>query len=93
MEYVGCKKCWWLTCLRCQEGFDLGEDPEDESEDGDVELAHVCPEAGKETDPYKGLKCGRDYKLCPSEGCQRPAELAAGCESYLLVEDGYELTS
>lgn len=82
MEYVGCRGCWWFTCLKCAECFDLGEDPNEEAEEGPVEIPHVCStkRVKEKVDAFKGLKRGRDYQICPDGGCRRPAELAAGCK-------------
>lgn len=81
MEYVGCRRCWWFTCLKCLECFDLGEDLGDEGHDGPVGIEHACSEERRGVEnAFEGLKRGRDYQICPNEGCRRPAELAAGCK-------------
>lgn len=85
MDCVCCRKCWWLTCLKCLENFDLGEDAEGETEDGPLEVEHVCSKEQKRLDPLEGLKRGQDYQVCPNEGCRRGAELAAGCKSPLPI--------
>ncbi|KAF2163495.1 hypothetical protein M409DRAFT_26106 [Zasmidium cellare ATCC 36951] len=63
----------------CLENFDLGEDTEGETEGGPLEIDHVCSKEQGKLDPFEGLRSGKDYQICPNEGCRRPAELAAGC--------------
>lgn len=82
---MGCRGCWWVTCLGCGECFDFDFDDGEVGEEA-VGIEHVCKEEengkSREDEFLKGLKKGKDYQICPNDECRRIVELADGCKFF-----------
>jgi len=74
---VKCAGCAWYTCLRCEKSFSTGDVVGVETV-----IEHECDPSRDwevEEPAFRGLKRGREWQLCPNEGCKRRVELSDGC--------------
>lgn len=65
----GCEARWCLRCAQRCRGFGVPHDCEPEKRLGERSLA------------FGGLKKGKDFQVCPGQGCGRTIELAEACNA------------
>jgi hypothetical protein len=80
---VKCEDCAWYTCLRCEESFSTRDVAGSEAA-----IEHECDatrDGELDERAFRGLQQGREWQVCPNEGCKRRVELSDGCNHVRCV--------